>query len=83
MEVLGATGARVKGQRRPAADSPVGWKALIMLEGLGKSQVGKLFESAWRIFKCIIMLLEQETQSWSGLPARLEKLTLILNKISW
>ena len=76
MEVLGATGARVKGQRRPASDSPVGFKALIMLEG-------QPVETAWRMFKCISMLLEQETQSWSGLPARLEKLTLILNKISW
>ena len=46
MSVLGVTGARALGQRQPASDSPVGFNPLIFWQ----SQVGKLFETALRIF---------------------------------
>lgn len=58
---------------------PCRLQTLDLLEGLGQSQVGKLFETALRIFKCIFVLLEQETQRWSEFLARPGNLTVISN----
>ena len=88
MSVLGVTGDHVSvgsdrsSRARPATAGirqPCRLQPLDLLEGLGQSQVGKLFETALRIFKCIFMLLEQETQRWSEFLASPENLTVISN----
>ena len=77
-----SVGSDRSSRARPATAGirqPCRLQPLDLLEGLGQSQVGKLFETALRIFKCIFMLLEQETQRWSEFLASPENLTVISN----